>query len=502
MANQVTLTFGGDAGELAKASKQAKAATDDVTAAVGQAGEGMGRAAGGSRDLAGRMGALGAATDGASTAIGDAAGTMQALVDIQMAAERKAAEHARALADVEQANIDAEQAVRDLSQAQLDQNQSMLDAKQATVDAGQAAIDVKQANLDATVAQKEYNQAVKEHGAGSDEARQAAIDLEQAQGDLKQANLDAEQATSDFKQAQEDGKQATLDGAQAARDGKDAVLNLADAQRAANPPDMQKWADQLNLVAPLLSGVVGVVALVTAAQWAWNVAQLASPTTWVVLAVVALIAAVVLIATKTTWFQDLWEVTWSAIKVAAEWVVNWIVGGWTWAFGVIEAGVKAWWKLFTWFWGGAIRLGKDFLGWIVGIPDRVTATFAKVAGAVSRPFRAAFNLVSDAWNNTIGRLRWTVPSWIPSIGGASISAPQLPKFHSGGRVSGAPGSEMLALLQAGETVTSAADATSGGRTVVEFRSDGSRISSLLLEIVRQLVKDGGGDVQFVFGSGA
>lgn len=423
--NAVTLTFAGDASKLTKAAAQATAATDDVTRAVSQSGDAAGRAAAGSRDLVTRMGSLGAAADGASTAIGDAAGTMQALVDVQQAGERRAIDHARALADVEQANLDARQAVRDLAQAQLDQNQAFLDGKQATIDVEQAAIDVQQANLDAATAQKEYNAAVREHGAGSAEARQAAIDLKQAQADLKQANLDAEQATADAAQAQEDGKQAAEDAAQATRDAADAQINLRDAQMSAHPPDLQRWADQMNLISPLLSGLVGVVALVTAAQWAWNAAQLASPTTWIVLAIMALIGVIVLIATKTDWFQRLWKWSWEGIKSAASA---------TWEF-------------------------------IKKIPGWVGDAFSKIGNAISAPFKAGFNLAAKAWNSTIGKLSWTVPNWVPAIGGNSISVPQIPTFHTGGTVPGAPGQEVLALLQAGEKVTPAGQASGGGRSL-------------------------------------
>ena len=455
--NAVTLTFAGDASKLSKAAAQAKAATDDVTKAVGQSGDAAGRSAAGSKDLVGRLGSLGSAAMGASTAIGDAAGTMQALVDVQQAGERRAMEHARALADVEQANIDAEQAVQDLRQAQRDQNQAFLDAKQATVDAGQAAIDVEQANLDAAVAQREYNKAVKEHGPDSEEARQAAIDLKQAQSDLKQANLDSEQAQEDLKQAQEDGRQSTLDAAQATRDAKDAQLDLTDANRAANPPDMQKWADGLNTYAPLLQGLVGITALVTAAQWAWNVAQLASPTTWIIIAIMALIGVIVLIATKTDWFQKAWSASWGWIKGAASS---------TWEF-------------------------------IKKIPGWIGTAFEKIAGFISAPFRAAFNFVSDAWNNTVGKLSWSVPSWVPFIGGNTISVPQLPKFHTGGTVPGTPGQEVPILALAGEEVTPPGHG--GEPMVLELRSGGSALDDLLLEIMRRAIKVRGGNVQIVLG---
>ncbi|MCT2591154.1 hypothetical protein LHJ74_14765 [Streptomyces sp. N2-109] len=41
----------------------------------------------------------------------------------------------------------------------------------------------------------------------------------------------------------------------------------------------------------------------------------------------------------------------------------------------------------------------------------------------------------------------------------------------------------------------------GGRTVIELRSDGSRLAELLLEVLRKSIRDRGGDVQVVLGQG-
>jgi phage-related protein len=194
----------------------------------------------------------------------------------------------------------------------------------------------------------------------------------------------------------------------------------------------------------------------TAAQWLLNLALEANPIGLVVLAVGALIAVIVLIATKTTWFQDAWKVAWRFIKNTA---------------------------LSVW-------------DWLKGLPDRIGSVFKKVAGFVSAPFRAAFNFVADAWNNTIGRLSWSVPAWVPFIGGNTISVPQLPKFHSGGVVPGAPGSEMLAVLQAGERVIPAGG---GARTVIEIRSGGARLDDLLVEVLSRAVRARGGNVQVALG---
>lgn len=69
--------------------------------------------------------------------------------------------------------------------------------------------------------------------------------------------------------------------------------------------------------------------IIRTATIAWSVAQMvlnaafwANPITWVVAGIIALIAVIVLIATKTTWFQTAWNATWNAIKIATAAVWN------------------------------------------------------------------------------------------------------------------------------------------------------------------------------------
>lgn len=207
---------------------------------------------------------------------------------------------------------------------------------------------------------------------------------------------------------------------------------------------IQGWADLAGGVAPLLEslattklsivgntiamaahvvwmGIVKAATVVwTGVQWLLNAALDANPIGLTVIAIAALVAIIVLIATKTDWFQKLWHAAWGGIKTAAE----------------------------------------DVWHWLEKVPGWIETAFGKVASGISAPFRAAFNFVSDAWNHTIGSLHWTVPGWIPGIGGSSISVPDLPKFHSGGTVPGSPGQEVLAMLSGGETVN--ASGNSGG----------------------------------------
>lgn len=425
--NSVKLEFAGDAAKLAKAGKDAEKALAGFGSAATNASDDLAKAGKESDDYLTKTAKLGAGLDGMSTAVDDAGASVQALADFQSAGVEKAQRLARAANDVRQAMEDQEQAVRD--------------ASQALIDGDQAAVDLEQAQLDAATAQRDYNEAVKEHGKNSAEARQAQIDL-------KQAGIDV-------KQAQEDSAQAIRDGAQASIDAEAATLDLAEAQREANPPDLQKWADQVNMVTPLLTGMMGVIGLVTAAQWAWNAAQLASPTTWIVLGILALIAVVVLMV-----------VHWDKVKKAG-------AAAWRW---IKDAASNTW----------------DFLK---KIPGWLGTAFGKIANFITLPFRTAFNFIATAWNNTIGRLSWSVPGWVPGIGGNSISVPHIPRFHTGGTVPGALGQEQLAILTGGEEVSR----PGGGGSVIEIRSGGSQLDDLLVEILARSVRRRGGNVQLVLG---
>jgi hypothetical protein len=82
-------------------------------------------------------------------------------------------------------------------------------------------------------------------------------------------------------------------------------------------------------------------------------------------------------------------------------------------------------------------------------------------------------------------------------GGVVSSNDRPPKFHDGGVMPGAPGTEGLAVLQAGEVVSPAG--AGSGPTVIQFRSDGTRAGDLLVEILSQAIDIRGGNVQIALG---
>lgn len=123
------------------------------------------------------------------------------------------------------------------------------------------------------------------------------------------------------------------------------------------------------------------------------------------------------------------------------------------------------------------RAAEATWNFIAGIPGALWSMANTIKDALLWPYKTAFNLIAKAWNNTVGRLSFTVPTWIPQIGGKGWSMPRLPEFHSGGVVPGMPGQPVPIMAMAGETVTPPGAA--GGTTVVQLVLDGRVITEVV-----------------------
>lgn len=203
-----------------------------------------------------------------------------------------------------------------------------------------------------------------------------------------------------------------------------------------------------------------------AAQRLLNFALTANPIGLVVVAIAALVAIFVIAWKHSDTFRRIVTGAWRGIQAAAMAVGRWFRG-----------------TLWPWIKGVADRISSAFRS----IPGRLRSAFSGLFNILTWPFRSAFNFIATAWNNTVGRLRWTVPGWVPFIGGNSISAPTLPRFHSGGVVPGAPGTEVMAILQAGERVTPRGQ----DNITITIRSDGSRMADALMEVLDRSVRGRG-----------
>ena len=56
--------------------------------------------------------------------------------------------------------------------------------------------------------------------------------------------------------------------------------------------------------------------------------------------------------------------------------------------------------------------------------------------AVLNVYKSIFNGIASLWNNTIGKLSFSFPSWVPGLGGKGFSVPNIPMLAEGGIVTG------------------------------------------------------------------
>ncbi|ROO51468.1 phage-related minor tail protein [Micromonospora sp. Llam0] len=305
------------------------------------------------------------------------------------------------------------------------------------------------------------------------------------------------------------------------------------------------WVVPLATGLGILAAAIGIVVLAvkiwTAVQTAWGIvmATTLGPILLIIAGVALLVAAIVWIATQTTFFQDLWSVIWKAIVAVVKWAVDWIVTGWTWLFDTVITLAKLWWTVFstvwitigkffialfkTWwgifsgFWKGVGRIAVAMWNEIQSRIDRFVAFFKGLPGKLSRAARGMFDGLKTAFRSA---LNWLIARWNNfslTLGGGSVlgldipsvtlSTPNIPYLADGGIVPATPGGR-LAVIGEGrydEAVVplprGARDLDGGGGdTTVLFEGDGSRLMALLLEIIRELVRiKGRGNVQLAFG---
>ena len=213
----------------------------------------------------------------------------------------------------------------------------------------------------------------------------------------------------------------------------------------------------LGIFATVIGGIIIATKIWTAVQTAFNVVMALNPVGLLVIAILAVIAVIVLIATKTTWFQTLWKTVWGGIKTAAAAVGSWFRDT-LWRQWILGA------------WNGIIGAGMRVHNWFRALPGRLLRALVNVATIISRPFRSAFNLVSRLWNNTVGRLHFSIPSWVPGVGGKGFAMPQLPMLARGGTVNrsgmaivGEAGPELVTLARGAQVTPLRGAAAGGGR---------------------------------------
>jgi hypothetical protein len=161
------------------------------------------------------------------------------------------------------------------------------------------------------------------------------------------------------------------------------------------------WASENTAVFLTIAGVIGGIAaavlLVNGAMTAWtaittaatvvqtafNAVMAANPVVLITVGIIALIAALVIAYKKFEGFRNVVDSVFGFIKTAVSTSIEVIKGYFT---------------------------------------------------AILLPYKLMFNGIALLWNNTIGKLSFKVPGWVPGFGGKGFDVPNIPMLAAGGIV--------------------------------------------------------------------
>ena len=170
-----------------------------------------------------------------------------------------------------------------------------------------------------------------------------------------------------------------------------------------------KWAQENTTLFLIIAGTVGGLAaaivvanvaikawtiatqIATAAQVAFNFVMSANPIALVILGIVAFVAALVVLYKRFEVVRTVVDTVFNAIKTG-------------------------------------VTVSLDFL----------TSYF----NGVLNIYKGIFNAIAKLWNNTIGKLSFKFPEWVPGFGGKGFAVPNIPMLAEGGIVN----SPTLALI--------------------------------------------------------
>lgn len=226
----------------------------------------------------------------------------------------------------------------------------------------------------------------------------------------------------------------------------------------------------------VITVAVGAILVLVGAVWAFNSALLANPITWVVAAIMALVAVFVILWNECEGFRDFWKEMWSYIVLAFDAVWEWLqqaaddiaqffVDAWH-AIDKIWKGipgffkglwedikkafseVKKWFSdIFTGAWNGIKKAFSAVGSFFSGVWKTITDIFSKVgktiADAVSGAFKTAVNWVLEKAigiiNGFISAINAAISviNAIPGVSIKKLKKLEVPKLATGGIVSSA-----------------------------------------------------------------
>lgn len=210
----------------------------------------------------------------------------------------------------------------------------------------------------------------------------------------------------------------------------------------------------------IVTGLIAVAqGIATLATWAWNAALVAtdialavltSPITLVIAAIALLALGVIYAYNHFKIFHDAVDVAWQILQN----VFHWLQSNWPLVLTLLT---------------GPIGLAVVFIHnhfatiaqWFRDLVSHITSALSGVANAIEGPFRTAFDFITRAWNDSVGKIfsllfgsgSGKAPSIVsPNKSHPVAGGPGGGGFATGGMVPGPTGAARLAVVHAGEGI--------------------------------------------------
>ncbi|MDM2382246.1 phage tail protein [Mycobacteroides abscessus] len=237
--------------------------------------------------------------------------------------------------------------------------------------------------------------------------------------------------------------------------GAGAIDTLNNALGTATP-----LLEGMNAAAVLASAGANAIALGTkaaaAAQRIWNLAMTANPIGLVVTAIAALAAGIIYAYNHSETFRKIVDAAWAAIKVAAEAVVKWFMDtAWPMLKKVWEGIGEGWSWLVTKageVWTGVREKFTAIVDFVKGLPGAITNAAKGMWDGLKNGLLDALRWIADKWNRMTDALSFTIPEWIPEIGGKQWHLPKAPQFDIGGYTGNVPVNRIAGVVHGDEFV--------------------------------------------------
>jgi len=278
-----------------------------------------------------------------------------------------------------------------------------------------------------------------------------------------------------------------------------------------------KFAPALYLVGPAMklvsvgSGLLGKIlhgnfipAMISSAQsaWAFTAALLANPITWIVIGIIALIAALVLLYKNwdkvTAFFQKTLKALIDSVKKVVDYFKNVfpnIVDYASATFRRVSDSVKnIWGGVGDWIknlWDGIkdylINIWESISDYGASIWEYFVQRLVNIWGGITGALKGVVNVFIQAINwiiNALNKFRVEIPDWVPGFGGNvwGFNIPNIPLLHKGGVFrSPIPGGEGLALLKDREVVTEEGKLKTGNNIEINIGEGAVQINALRLD---------------------